>query len=139
VRTLATAAAVLALSLAACGSDDGDSSSAGDLGPKAEALTGESAEAVAAAEEYLVAYEEGDIDTICRLTSLGVDGDVDACLEDLRDFEGVEQPDYLLDRFALKGAAAEATLRPEETDGRPGLMRLRKVGGEWYVESATFL
>jgi hypothetical protein len=135
LAVLAAAAGLLAFS--ACGSEDDSSTEQVDLGPRAAALEGESAAAIAAAEEYIAAFEAGDVDAICRLTSQGREKDVAPCKDDLTGFEGLEQPEYQLADLELEGSRAEAKLRATAGGGPTTSVTLRKVGETWYVESAS--
>lgn len=143
-RHVRTAAAVLsaALALASCGGGDGtDETSTTPVTRQhlTGGLSGQKVQAAATIEAYIEAFNSGDPDRICPLTSRTAAA-LERCKSSLPAFHPSRPaPPYKLSRIEIanNGRRADAKVVPRGGGGRPVFFQLQRAGGEWKVVVAT--
>lgn len=124
--------AVAAPLLGACGGgNDGTGETTAAQVHLSAGLSGPKLAAVTTAESYIEAFEDGDSERICGLTSL-TEAALESCRSTLPDFNSAAQPRFELRSVQVHGRAATVRVAPR-SGGSVIVFKLRKVGGEWKV------
>jgi hypothetical protein len=139
---IGTATLMAALSLSACGGGDGTDTSATSTTAAppqnlTQGLSGQKRQAAAAIAAYIEAFNTGDPDRICPLTSR-TDAALARCKSTLPDFNPAHpQPPFELRNIEVHGARAGASIARRNGSGKPVQFQLQRVGGEWKIVVAT--
>lgn len=127
----------LALFVAACGggSDETTADAAAEV-DFTSGYSGEQREVAATIEAYWEAFLAGDSERLCDLTSRS-EAALERCRETLPDFTPARQPRFELRALKIDGATATARMVAPSGKGKPVLIQLQRVGGEWKVAVAS--
>jgi hypothetical protein len=131
---------VVALVLSSCGGDgesDGTATTAAPAQNLTAGLSGQEREAAATIEAYLAAFDSGDPERICPLTSL-TEAALERCEETLPEFDPPrDQPPFELRKIEINGGRADATIVRKRGTDEPIFFQLQRADGEWKVVVAT--
>jgi hypothetical protein len=131
--TAALLIAVAALSVASCGGGDGSCDTTAAQVDLTSGLSGQKRAAATTVEAYVEAFEDGDADRICGLTSR-TDAALERCRSTLPDFNPKgPQPVFDLGHIAVHGSRADATIVPRSGKSGSVVFKLQRVGDEWKV------
>lgn len=137
-RLAAALLIVVALVLASCGGDGGtDETTATTPQDLTAGLSGQERQAAAAIEAYVAAFDSGDPERICPLTSR-TDAALERCKDTLPEFHPPHPtPPLMVRSIEVHGSRAKATTGPRSGNGKPVYFQLQRVDGEWKVVVAS--
>jgi hypothetical protein len=137
---IAAAPLIAALALASCGgggATDETSTTPVTQQNLTGGLSGPKEQAAATIEAYIEAFNSGDPDRICPLTSRS-DAALERCKSTLPAFDPPRPaPPYKLSRIEINGRRADATIVQRSGGGKSVFFQLQRVGCEWKVVVAT--
>lgn len=132
MRALAATLLLLGLlALAGCGGDSDETTATTNLG-FTDGLSGQERQVAAAVEEYVVAFQAGDVERICELTSR-TEAAQSNCEETLPEFKPRGLPRFELGKVVVSGRHARTRLIAQDGQGSPTLVRLVRVDGDWKI------